>query len=269
MTPRELPEVLPADMPGPPPPPRGVIPDGPAGSYALLALAAAGAISLWFFLRGWGWVTVAPALLGLLAVAGRVGLAAPLFVVLTLVGIGLTEEWGRRLIRPGSLVKSLDWLPALGLLAFLAAHARFVGLTRRQFQGTAFDRVRVPWRATAAPPRRWPQSVPAWEPWIVPLTAAGWLLAGGLWEATVPRGFLQAGYYDLSQVEARTLVFVWLLAVAVVLAVGGLAVARWRRLGPREAGVYLRSVGWRWFERELGALERYSARRQPGPDGPR
>ena len=66
----------------------------------------------------------------------------------------------------------------------------------------------------------------------------------------------------LARRELRLVLLFWLLLLSLTIGMGLLACWRWRRLTPREAGVYLCSVTWRWSAREQEALEKYTWRKR-------
>lgn len=261
---------IPATGPGPERAPGSST--GPAERYAALALVANLVVVFWFALEGWGTLVVGLGLaLGLLGIFARLRLALPLFLAWVLIVLYAQQaaSQSQLSLAPQDATGSNVWILEAAVMVFLIAvgrlHALTVGVLPRPRDPRYFwTRLWRFWKGSG--PRREellrdPASCSASELWTVPLWALGWLLVAGLLLATLPAAETYAEYYGVDRRTMRSVLAAWLVVLLPALGAGALAYARWRKLSRREAGVYLRSVLWRWSYREEYAIARYCARR--------
>lgn len=245
---------------------------GPAGSYAALALVANLVVIFRFALDGWGTLVVGLGLaLGLLCIFGRMRLATPLFLAWVLIVLVARDEAPPSRFAFGSqnAPAPVPWLLETAVMVFLIAVTRLHALKVSMFAAPRdsryfWTRLWHFWRGTAPKPSEHLRDAASCSPtehWTVLLWAVFWMLVAGLILAIMPAGEALARFYGLNERTMRAVTAAWLLVLLPASAAGALALARWRRLGRREAGVYLRSVLLRWNAKEQRAIGRYAARR--------
>ncbi len=244
-----------------------LLPVSPAGTYGFLAIAALAVLTFWFVRLGWGRLAFVPGFIGFFGVLFRFRFGAAGVFLLVVTMMYLTELSERFLAHRGGKAVVL---PGLALLTFVLAYYRMLALAVQAFPspesyGRLWSRVRrlgaklvVP-----SPTRRAAGAVAPAEPWTVPVWALGLLLLGLLAHGWLPEAY-EIPEFEEFEVDPRIIrvaIFIWIAGIGMMMASALLGHLSWRRLGRREAGTYLRGVVWRWYGRELEAIERYTGRR--------
>jgi hypothetical protein len=231
-------------------------PAGAIRNYAVLSLAAAAMVALWLLFMGYH------AVLALIPLGISIGgvLKQIRFAGAAMLGLMLFILAIRPSYIPAAFdqVNFMKWLGGLAVMAFLIAYSRYYSSsTRRQTlenkdDHDAFARRKIESSTTA-------------EYWDVLIWGMGSMLASFGILTMTPR-MLPTGIVRYMRAnDIKTVETVLMIGIAVAMALGFFSLRSWYGLTSREAGVYLRSVAWRWNGRELEALEKYTAKKnRPG-----
>jgi hypothetical protein len=242
--------------------------------YVLVSLAALGVILLVLLHWGMGRWSFLPVLIGLLGVIlrwrltdpgrpaldrGIARLMSPLVTVVLLAVLLLTSEAMELPARGVTSGFSLsDWLLSGAVLALCLAQYRLLAMTVSIFpeEHTRHQLRPAAQASGTSPHHRNPQSVTPTEiSWLV-LSLPIWAFLAQLCWRLLPAGVPP---YDLTERTWQGIVLLWLLVLSVLVIGGVRSYTDQRRLGRREARLFLQDSFWQETNHEQRRLGRWLA----------